>query len=169
MIIILFQNIRKPILFNQQKKTRYEAVIQRLKEIRSSQLAYKEMKGKFANNFDSLLYNIKNGKQMIVKVIGNPDDTTQKIRRDTLYRPVRDSLFPPNYVIDSLPFIPFGTGEKFTIDAGEIERGKVKVQVFEVKANNEIILKGLDEKFYDKKVGLQVGSMSDPIYSGNWE
>lgn len=159
----------KPINFNEQKDIRYKEVIQKLKEIRTAQMAYKEVKGSFAKNFDDLLYVIKNEKLMLVKVVGNPDDTTQVIRRDTLYVPVRDSLFAPAYRVDSLPYIPFGNGEKFSIDAGEIERGKVRVQVFEVRASNEIILNGLDEKYYDKKKGLQVGSMTEPIYTGNFE
>lgn len=169
MAFILYRNIQKPIRFNEEKKIRYEKVIQRLKDIRTAQIAYKDLKGKFAGNFDSLLMVVKNEKFLIVKVIGNPDDTTQVIKRDTFYRPVQDSLFSAGYMVDSLPYVPFGSGEKFSINAGEMEKGKVNVQVFEVRASNEIILRGLDEKYIDKNGGLQVGSMSEPTYTGNWE
>ena len=169
MSFVLYRNIKKPMEFNEEKGIRYKVVIQKLKDVRTAEMAYKELKGQFADNFDALVKSVKEDNFMVVKVIGNPDDTTQVIRRDTFYEPVLLKIFPPGYMIDSLSYVPYGNGAKFSINAGEIERGKVKVKVFEISASNEIILNGLDEKYYNKKEGLQVGSMNDPTYTGNWE
>ena len=40
---------------------RYKKVINRLKDIRVSQIAHKDVKGYYANNFDSLINFIDNG------------------------------------------------------------------------------------------------------------
>jgi len=157
---LIFKGINEPIKFNKEKKYRYSFVIQKLKDIRTSQIAYKSVKGEFTNNYDSLLYFIKRDSFPLVKQIGNPDDTTAIVIRDTVMLSVRDSLFPKEYIIDSLPFVPFTGGKsKFDMQAGEIEKGKVKVKVFEV----------LDTAPFDKNEVLKVGSMTEPSNAGNWE
>ena len=65
------------------------------------------------------------------------------------------------------------------IDAGDIERSKVIIQVFEASALNTQILKGLDSQLInnfddllestDRFPGLKVGSMTEASTDGNWE
>jgi hypothetical protein len=100
------------------------------------------------------------------------------VTRDTIYLNVKDSIYSPNYLkgrksafyIDSLPYIPFGQGVIFDFDAGEVEKGKVKVKVFEVFASFELIYLGLntENESIDLGDGLRVGSMFEPSTSGNW-
>lgn len=156
---LIIRSIYLPIQFNQEKQYRYGFVIQRLKDIRTAQLAYKSVNGKYTSDFDTLIDFVKTGKFTAIKSIGNVEDSTAVIIRDTIFIPVRDSIFPSDYAVDSLPFIPFGEGAKFEMKSGEIEKGKVMVKVFEV----------VDTKPFDPKQVLRVGSMTEPSNAGNWE
>ena len=57
----IYSSINGPIKFNQVKNDRYTKVIDRLKDIRSAQIAHKDVNGFYANNFDSLVSFIDNG------------------------------------------------------------------------------------------------------------
>ena len=155
----LYYIISQPIKFEKEKKLRYSEVINQLKQIRMTQLAYKAEHGKYSSDFNELIEFAKNGQFTVVKRIGNADDTTAVVIRDTSYISVKDSLFKNNLSVDSLAVIPFTSGAKFKMDAGIIEKGRVKVPVFEV----------IDTKPFDKEDILKVGSMSEPTNAGNWE
>lgn len=155
----LYYIISQPIKFEKEKKKRYTEVIDQLKQIRTTQLAYKAEHGKYTPDFNELINFAKNGKFTVVKRIGNVDDTTSVVIRDTSYISVKDSLFKNNISIDSLPYIPFTGGKKFSMNAGIIEKGRVQVPVFEV----------IDTQPFDKDDILKVGSMSEPTNAGNWE
>ena len=47
----LYKSIIGPVEFNQVKRIRYAKVIENLKDIRISELAYQEIEGKFSGNF----------------------------------------------------------------------------------------------------------------------
>lgn len=160
LVFFIYKGIKDPIDWQKEKKMRYGKVIERLKEIRTSQMAYRAEKGEYADNFDSLIQFLKGGNLTVVKQIGNAEDSTAIVIRDTTYVPVRDSLFRNRtQIIDSLPFIPFGEGAKFKMSAGKIEKGNVMVNVFEV----------VDTKPFDPNHTLKVGSMTEPTNAGNWE
>lgn len=160
LVFLIYKGIKDPIDWQNEKKMRYAKVIERLKEIRTAQTAYRAEKGEYTDNFDSLIQFLKSGNFTVVKQIGDPEDTTAVVIRDTTYVPVRDSLFKNRLqVIDSLPFIPFGEGAKFKMSAGKIEKGNVMVNVFEV----------VDTKPFDPKHVLKIGSMTEPTNAGNWE
>ncbi|MDQ3050041.1 MAG: hypothetical protein M3Q95_04055 [Bacteroidota bacterium] len=156
---LIFRSIYEPIKFNKEKDHRYSFVIKRLKDIRTAQLAYKSENGSYTGSFDTLLNFVKNGRFSLIKQIGNVEDSAAVIIRDTIFVSVKDSLFPGNYPIDSIPYVPFGKGAKFNLQAGEIEKGKVKVKVFEAE----------DSAPFDKNKVLKVGSMTEPSNAGNWE
>lgn len=182
---LVFESIMAPIRFNKEKDIRYSATIQRLKDIRTAQLAYRSQHNKFTGSFDTLINFLKTGSFKVVKQIGSEDDSLAvaqgKIFRDTIRISVRDSLFKGNYPIDSLRYVPFAGSAQFEMGAGEIETGsKVKVKVFEAKAHNDVILNGMDRqmiinindlrKKLNKYPGLQVGSLTEATNNaGNWE
>ena len=58
----------------------------------------------------------------------------------------------------------------YNIDAGEIEKGKVIVQVFEISTTYGTIFTGLDakNKSYNLNSLLKVGSMQEASLNGNW-
>lgn len=170
-----FKSIKDPVDFMKEKDRRYSFVIQNLKDIRTVELAYKSAKGIYSPSFDSLLNFVRLDSFKVVKAIGMvPDTLTEEealemglVSRDTSMISVHDSLFNArnlvghvgDFYLDSLPYVPYGAGEKFVLETAEIERGSVKVPVFQVT----------DGKPFDKKQVLKVGSLTDPSTSGNWE
>lgn len=180
---LIYDSINSKIQFEKETKRRDAFVVERLKDIRTAQTAYKTVKGEYASHFDSLINFVNNGRMPIVKQIGDADDSTAVAQglvvRDTVYIPVKDTVFTPyslgervvSFNLDSLPYIPFSGGEKFTIAAGEIEKNRVKVKVFEISSLYSQIYKGMDVAGENVKLdeGLKVGSMTEPSTNGNWE
>ena len=165
----LIMIIYAPVKFKKQEKERRVLVIEKLKEIRTAQLAYKGLKGEFAGNFDKLINVIKYDTFMVIKTIGNPDDTTRVVTRDTFYVAARDSVFPASYSIDSLGYIPFSDGDLFEIIADQIVKRKVHLNVFQVTAYYGSIFHDIDKKLYDKSKYIRVGKLDEASYAGNWE
>ncbi|PIZ06644.1 MAG: hypothetical protein COY57_00890, partial [Flavobacteriales bacterium CG_4_10_14_0_8_um_filter_32_5] len=62
-------------------------------------------------------------------------------------------------------------GKEFEMASGEIEKGKVKVKVFEVKAAYKDVYTGLDLKNegVDLDAFVAVGSMEESTTNGNWK
>ena len=51
----IYQSINSPIKFNQVKNERYLKVIDRLKDIRNAQVAFKSVNGIYSSSFDELI------------------------------------------------------------------------------------------------------------------
>lgn len=172
-----FKSIKDPIDFNNEKIRRYKHIVQRLKDLRTAQLAYKSENGVYCNSLDTLLMFVKQDSFTVVKAIGFvPDSLTEEealemgiISRDTFKLAVFDSIYSPRYIaareegvpfkFDSLRFVPFTGGTEFILQSGTIERNNVTIPVFEIK----------DAKPFDKKDTMRVGSLTDPSTAGNWE
>jgi hypothetical protein len=191
----IYQSVLQPIRFNQEKDKRYNAAIERLKDIRTAQVAYKTVYGKYTGSLDSLIDFLKTGNFKVVKMVGSIPDSLldagmtelealkkKLISRDTILVNVKDSLFKrSDFVPDSIQFVPFTNKAKFEMAQGEILTGsKVKVNVFEAKVENDILLNGLDKQliinFNDNRIkivgypGLKVGSLDEANNNaGNWE
>ena len=179
-----YKSIKDPVDFMNVKKKRDQFIIQRLKDIRTAEIAYKNVKGNYTPNFDTLITFVKTDSFPVVKAVGNvPDTLTEEeaflkgiIRRDTSWVNIGDSIFSAfnlkkhvgSFHLDSIRYIPFTANESFKLEAGEIERNNVKVKVFQATAPIELIYADWDKQFYDKEPSLSVGSMSDPSTSGNW-
>ncbi|MEN8121381.1 MAG: hypothetical protein ABFS35_13600 [Bacteroidota bacterium] len=190
----LWESIAEPIRFEKAKKKRYDVTIQKLMDIRTAELAYQAVHGKFTGNFDTLIDFVKNDSIPMVKAIGSvPDSLTERealklgiISRDTSYISTLDSLYEDGYAIDSLQFVPFTNGKEFILGAKILDVGSkvgentLKVPVFEAKVLNSVLLKGLNKQLrinlddeaikMDKYIGLKVGSLEQNINNaGNWE
>lgn len=178
----VYQSIMEPLEFNREQKKREVAVVNKLMDIRNSQVIYRQLVGSYSNNFDSLKAFLAVAEIPIVKMIPDPEDTTFiKTINDTVgYIKVSDSIFKgKTYGLDQLQFIPFSDGELFEMDADTIERGGVKVFVFEAKAPYTAYLKGMDQQTIiniiakqediDRYPGLKLGSLVEPTIDGNWE
>jgi hypothetical protein len=179
----------KQVEFEATFSERKSEVIQSLMDIRTAQVAYKEHNRIYASNFDDLLNFVKKDSIAIIKAIGEtPDSLTEEqalkvgiISRDTVFVPALNSIFSDEYLdnrkvqsildINSLPTVPFSNNStQFKIEAGQIEKGKVIVQVFEVYTNYGAFLQGLEanNKGVDLESIISVGSMSEASISGNW-
>ena len=180
---LLYESIMRPVRFNAATAAREDKVIARLMDLRTSQLFFKREHNRFTGSFDTLITFLKKGEIPVIKMIPDPNDTTfTKSISDTLgYINVGDSLFSkrPNFTIDSLRYIPYSNGDLFELGAGEIDRGGIKVSVYEIKAPYKAYMKGLDRQLVtnltkskediDRYPGLKVGSMEEPSTDGNWE
>jgi hypothetical protein len=194
---LLWESINKPIRFNKEKDKREAATIQRLKDIRSAQVAYRAEYNQFTGDFDTLITFLKTDSFRVVKAIGSVPDSMiiemgrtkaerqalkdGLISRDTIKLSVKDSLFAKNFYIDSLRFVPFTDSYQFEMAAGMLETGsKVKVRVFEVKVPYDVLLAGMDRQLVinyketREKItgypGLKVGSLVEATNNaGNWE
>lgn len=185
---LVVRSIKAPVDFKKERAKREKVVIQKLKDIRSSQLVYKSIYNEFAPTFDTLIDFLKNGKIPIVKMIPDPEDTTfTKTITDTIrWDIVADFLFPdsviknrPNFSLDNLSLIPFSEGDTFKLEAGTTIKGNLTVHVFEVSALYNTFMKGMDEQLLFNKIakmkqlekfpGLKIGSMTEASTDGNWE
>ncbi|MFC2111769.1 hypothetical protein ACFLTA_00730 [Bacteroidota bacterium] len=194
---LLWESIQKPIRFNKEKDRREAATIQRLKDIREAQLAYRAEFNQFTGDFDTLITFLKTDSFRVVQAIGSvPDSMIEElgkvkaerqalkdglISRDTIKLSVKDSLFRAGYHIDSLRYVPFAKGHEFELGAGVINTtSKVVVRVFEAKVPYDILLAGLNRQliinFKETRetitgyAGLRVGSLEEATNNaGNWE
>lgn len=190
----LYQSIQTPIEFRQVKKERYEATIQKLKDIRKAQLAYKDEHGSFTGSFDTLISFIKKDSLSVVKAIGRiPDSlleagmTEQEalregiISRDTIKVAIKDSLFRKGFNANDLWRVPYTDRDSFQLGARTVESGNVDVEVFEAKVHNDVLLGDQNqrllinlnermEKKQNKFPGVKVGDLEQPNNNaGNWE
>ena len=194
---LLWESINKPIRFNKEKNRREAATIERLKDIRSAQVAFRAEYNRFTGDFDTLINFLKTDSFRVVKAIGSvPDSMIEElgramaerqalrdglISRDTIKLSVKDSLFTARYYIDSLRFVPFTDGYVFEMAAGLLQTvSKVQVRVFEVKVPYDVLLAGMDRQLVinyketREKItgypGLKVGSLEEATNNaGNWE
>ena len=86
LVFAIYKSIMKPVNFNKQKEKREAVAIQRLKDIRTLQVAYKSVNGKFVSTIDSLKNFYETGKMSVVMQIGSADDSiawahTEKIKK----------------------------------------------------------------------------------------
>jgi len=180
---LIYDSIDSKIQLEKEVKERKLVVIERLEQIKEAQINYKKVRGEYAKSFEQLRNFLENDSLIVVKAIGVvPDSLLGQeakalamgiIVRDSSKIAVREELFKENFqqVIDSLDIIPFSGGTKFSINAGEVEKGKVKVKVFEVIAPYTEIFKGLktDNEGIDMTQSMILGSMTEPSINGNWD
>jgi hypothetical protein len=71
LVFLCWKSIQGPIDFNVQSQIRNEAVKQRLIDIRTAQVAFREVKGEYTASFDSLINFVKNGKVALLQKHGD--------------------------------------------------------------------------------------------------
>ncbi len=177
---LVYDSVMEPVRFRQVTQEREAEIIQRLKDIREVQRAHRSRHQRFAGDLDSLVmfYNVDS--LALVRAIGSvPDTLTESeavrlgiVERDTIWIAASDSLLQhARYPIDSLPYVPYGDGEQFELQAGKIERGLVELPVFEASVKPIVYMGDLDNwrVYYTREEGLRVGSMQEAVLDGNWE
>ena len=190
----IYDNINSQITFNKDAKERIAENVQKLKDLRQLQIKYKQAKGEFSDDFDKLTYFLQNEQIPIVRATGETPDSLINgqqisdelalelglISRDTTYVLAKESVFDAAYIesrknrfplnIDMLETVPY-TDVEYNVDAGQIEKGNVIVQVFEISTNYKTVFTGLDakNKSYELDAILKVGSMTEASLNGNWK
>ena len=177
----------------QKKKDRIaDRVIQRLKDIRTAQIAYEKAHDKYTDSFDSLITFLKEGQMPIVKSIGTfpdslptlemareagivqfdmPEGMTEEeaaeqglIIRDTIYVSVLENTF---YSEDALEDRDF----EFHVDSlPYVPHSGVKFEMAAGQINvggvQKPVFKVIDPKPFAKQ--YMVGSLEEATTSGNW-
>ena len=80
------RSIMEPVEFNKEKDFREEIAIQRLKDIRTLQVAFKSENGRFASTIDSLKDFYKQGNMTVLMQIGSIDDSTAVAHTEALQK-----------------------------------------------------------------------------------
>lgn len=180
---LLYSSIMKPVRFQEEVNRRNEQIVNRLKDIRTSQVLYKQFNNKFTSSFDTLIDFLKTGKIPVVKMVADPTDTTfTRTINDTVgFVNIADSLFSkrPNFKIEDLPIIPFSDGRRFEMKTDKIDKGGVRVSVIEIQVPYDYYLHDLDkqdvvnmserQKSINKFPGIKMGSLTEASTDGNWE
>ena len=191
---LIYNSINSEVVFNKEAEIRIAENVQKLKDLRQLQIKYKQNKGQFADNFKSLIDFLEYDSIPIVRATGETPDSLINgvqisdelalelglISRDTAYVPAKENIFDEaymesrknNFILDltKLINVPY-SNSTYNINAGQIEKGNVTVQVFEISANYRTVFKGLDaeNKSYNLDELLKVGSMTEASLNGNWK
>lgn len=183
-----------PIQFETVRAEREQVVIERLKDIRTAQRAYRAKYTKFAGTFDQLINFVKNDSMEVILAIGSEYDSAAvasgQVHRYRSMMAYSDTLFnnrDKNFNVDNIRYIPFsekatGSKKEFQMDTVSFQtESKVIVPIFEAYAPYVDFLGDLDKQelinYRDIKVntlgradGLKVGSLeSANNEAGNWE
>ncbi|NCC98401.1 MAG: hypothetical protein EOL95_01690 [Bacteroidia bacterium] len=196
LIWLCYDSITTPIEFNKQRELREKKVVSRLVDIRRAETEFKNIKGDYTTNFDTLISFVKNSKAKIVLKEGVLTDKqleeglTEReavkqgiIKRDTTYVSMLESLFGKDYPIDSIKYIPYSEQrQEFELAKAEIATGAagIKVKVMEAKAPYSVYLNGLDKQELvnlielteklERYPGLKFGDIQQSNNNaGNWE
>lgn len=175
LVYFLVASIMEPVNFNKQKAFRESIAIQRLKDVRELQVAYKNVNAKYADNIVELQKFYNEGKIKVVMQVGSQDDSlavanTKALKKKNpkikpeqmleLYKEgqklvfqiendvlVKDTLFHSrtDFNIDSLAFIPF-SGDSLQMESTIKTVSGVKVPLFEATMPYQSLLKGLDRQ-----------------------
>ena len=188
----IYDSINGPLQFNQKKNERYATVIDRLKDIRSAQIAYKDVKGVFSNNFDSLIEFVDKGHFTLIEKRDSSFLEYDRIYRIDMLREVvvvdtlgtvevKDSLFKNSDEYKEMAFIPInGVNEqKFEIASKVIDKNGYKVPVFEVKVKKSVILFDQNKDLIKQEnetiavdgvngPEIVLGSLTTVSTNGNW-
>lgn len=185
----LFTMIMAPLHFQETQKLREASVVERLKDIRTAQRAFKQVNQRYTSSFDTLINFVLHDSLQFKKAIGSADDSIAVakglVKEETFKMAVLDTIFGARKLspeqIKSFSVIPHSGGQKFIMDATLFTtESKVVVPVFECKAPYKMILGDLDHQelvnlvderdMLGKYAGLKVGSLTEATNdAGNWE
>ena len=87
---LLYRSINEPVKFNKERDQRLNVGIERLKDIRTLQVTYKDTYGHYAPVMDSLIDFYKNGKITIIRQIGSEDDSTMVLHTEAVKKTLRN-------------------------------------------------------------------------------
>ena len=188
----LVSSVMEPVNFEKHREYRKGIAVQRLKDIRDLQVAYKNVNGKYTADIDSLIMFYNEGKMKVVMQVGSQDDsvavanTKALKKRNPKVKPeemlklynegqslvfkienqiaVKDTLFNgrDNFVVDSLAFIPF-CGDSIIMDATIKKVSGVNVPLFEACMPYKSLLRGLNNQL---RVNLDAQCEDQGKYKG---
>lgn len=166
---------------------RQKEVVQRLKDIREAERAYKRNYNKYTGSFDTLIMFLKNDTLVYEKAMGSLDDSVAVakglVKTEKVKIAIKDTIFSGRQVnFDDLRYVPFSDNKEFELGATEVKtESSIVVPIFEAKTPFYVFLQSLnaDQEIINlvdeytamsKYPGLRVGSLTTPNNdAGNWE
>lgn len=196
LVYVIYDQISTPIRFDNELAARKAQVIERIKDIRTAQRAYKSKYQRFTGDFDTLTAFILNDTLELERKIVDEDDSVgmaalKKAGKKNIEKfkiAVIDTIFAPKVLsksdIEQLRYIP-GTDSQaqYIMEAGIITtESKVVIPVVECRAPYKIFLDTVayrqefinlvdDEVHnFNRYPGVKFGSMeAGNNEAGNWE
>ncbi len=196
LVYVIYDQISTPIRFDNELAARKAQVIERIKDIRTAQRAYKSKYQRFTGDFDTLTAFILNDTLELERKIVDEDDSVglaqlKKAGKKNIEKfkiAVIDTIFAPKVLsksdIEQLRYIP-GTDNQaqYIMEAGIITtESKVVIPVVECRAPYKIFLDTVayrqefinlvdDEVHnFNRYPGVKFGSMeAGNNEAGNWE
>ena len=196
MLIIFFAwkvygSINGPIEFNKVKNERYLKVIDKLKDIRNAQIAYKSVNGIYSDNFEGLIKFIDTAQYTLIQKRDSSfleydrtfriDMLREVVVIDTLgFASVKDSLFGNSDRYKNMSKVPIdGVNEIFKIKSDVIDKNGYNVPVFEVRVSKDVVLFDQNKDLLKQEKGLMsvdgvngpdivLGSLTEVSTNGNW-
>lgn len=90
LVYLLFRSISEPVKFQNELKQRTNVAVERLKDIRTLQVTYKDTYGHYAPTMDSLIDFYNNGKITIMRQIGSEDDSVAVLHTEAVKKSLRN-------------------------------------------------------------------------------
>ena len=196
LVYVIYVQISTPIRFDKETKAKKAQVIDRIKDIRTAQRAFKSKYQHFTASFDSLsAFVLTDTLELERKIVDEDDSAAMAMLKKSGKKNIEkfkiaviDTIFAPKKVtrqdVENFRFIP-GTGNKaqFIMEAGIITtESKVVIPVVECRApykafldtvayrQEEINLIDEEQNNFNRYPGVKFGSMdSGNNEAGNWE
>ena len=196
LIYVIYVQISTPIRFDKETKAKKAQVIDRIKDIRTAQRAFKSKYQHFTASFDSLsAFVLTDTLELERKIVDEDDSAAMAMLKKSGKKNIEkfkiaviDTIFAPKKVtrqdVENFRFIP-GTGNKaqFIMEAGIITtESKVVIPVVECRAPYKAFLDTVayrqevinlideEQNNFNRYPGVKFGSMdSGNNEAGNWE
>ena len=196
LVCVIYVQISTPIRFDKETKAKKAQVIDRIKDIRTAQRAFKSKYQHFTASFDSLsAFVLTDTLELERKIVDEDDSVAMAMLKKSGKKNIEkfkiaviDTIFAPKKVtrqdVENFRFIP-GTGNKaqFIMEAGIITtESKVVIPVVECRAPYKAFLDTVayrqevinlideEQNNFNRYPGVKFGSMdSGNNEAGNWE
>ena len=196
LVYVIYVQISTPIRFDKETKAKKAQVIDRIKDIRTAQRAFKSKYQHFTARFDTLsAFVLTDTLELERKIVDEDDSAAMAMLKKSGKKNIEkfkiaviDTIFAPKKVtrqdVENFRFIP-GTGNKaqFIMEAGIITtESKVVIPVVECRAPYKAFLDTVayrqevinlideEQNNFNRYPGVKFGSMdSGNNEAGNWE
>ena len=196
LVYVIYVQISTPIRFDKETKAKKAQVIDRIKDIRTAQRAFKSKYQHFTASFDSLsAFVLTDTLELERKIVDEDDSAAMAMLKKSGKKNIEkfkiaviDTIFAPKKVtrqdVENFRFIP-GTGNKaqFIMEAGIITtESKVVIPVVECRAPYKAFLDTVayrqevinlideEQNNFNRYPGVKFGSMdSGNNEAGHWE
>ncbi len=196
MVYVVYDQISTPIRFDNELKARKSQVIDRIKDIRTAQRAFKAKYQHFTGSFDTLASFILNDTLVLERKIVDEDDSMAlamlkkagKKNVENFKIAVIDTIFSPKKLtpeqVADMRYIPGSDkSQQFIMEAGIITtESKVVIPIVECRAPYKYFLDTVnyrqevinliddEQNNFNRYPGVKFGSMeSGNNEAGNWE